>query len=38
MEAADASRRAIQVCESIDVRWLLEDMFAKLRRFASDGR
>jgi inosine-uridine nucleoside N-ribohydrolase len=36
MEAADASRRAIQVCESIDVRWLLEDMFAKLRRFADD--
>jgi inosine-uridine nucleoside N-ribohydrolase len=38
MEAADASRRAIQVCESIDVRWLLEDMFAKLRRFAAEGR
>ena len=36
MEAADASRRAIQVCESIDVRWLLKDMFAKLRRFADD--
>jgi inosine-uridine nucleoside N-ribohydrolase len=38
MEAADASRRAIRVCESIDVRWLLEDMFAKLRRFAAEGR
>jgi len=36
MEPVDASRRLIQVCESIDVRWLLEDMFAKLRRFAAD--
>lgn len=24
----------IRVCESMDIRWLLEDMFAKLRRFA----
>jgi purine nucleosidase len=34
MEPEDPNRRLIQVCESIDVRWLLEDMFAKLRRFA----
>jgi purine nucleosidase len=34
MEPADASRRTVLVCESIDVRWLLEDMFAKLRAFA----
>ncbi len=34
MEPEDAGRRLIRVCESIDVRWLLEDMFAKLRRFA----
>jgi len=24
----------IQVCEQVDVRFLLEDMFAKIRRFA----
>jgi inosine-uridine nucleoside N-ribohydrolase len=35
MAPADPSRRSIRVCETIDVRWLLEDMFAKLRRFAS---
>lgn len=34
MEPQDPDRRLIQVCDSIDVRWLLEDMFAKLRRFA----
>ncbi|NHI15735.1 nucleoside hydrolase [Microbacterium excoecariae] len=28
-------RREIPVCESMDVRWLLEDMFAKLRAFSS---
>ena len=26
-------RREIPVCESMDIRWLLEDMFHKLRRF-----
>jgi hypothetical protein len=26
-------RREIPVCESMDIRWLLEDMFQKLRRF-----
>jgi inosine-uridine nucleoside N-ribohydrolase len=34
MEPEDGSRRLIRVCDTIDVRWLLEDMFAKLRRFA----
>jgi purine nucleosidase len=34
MEPVDPNRRPIRVCESIDVRWLLEDMFAKLRRSA----
>ncbi len=33
MEPADPGRRLIRVCEHMDVRWLLEDMFAKLRRF-----
>lgn len=37
MEPEDPSRRLIRVCEHIDVRWLLEDMFAKLRRFAGEG-
>jgi purine nucleosidase len=37
MEPEDSSRRLIQVCETIDVRWLLEDMFAKLRRFAVES-
>jgi purine nucleosidase len=36
MEAADPDRRIIRVCETVDVRWLLEDMFAKFRRFAAD--
>ena len=36
MEPEDVSRRLIRVCQSVDVRWLMEDMFAKLRRFA-DG-
>jgi inosine-uridine nucleoside N-ribohydrolase len=35
MEPEDAARRLIRVCQSIDVRWLLEDMFAKLRKHAS---
>ena len=34
MIGEDTTRRPIRVCESIDVRWLLEDMFAKLRKFA----
>ncbi len=36
MEPEDRGRRLIRVCEHIDVRWLLEDMFAKLRRFAGN--
>jgi len=28
-----AGRREIPVCESMDIRWLLEDMFHKLRHF-----
>lgn len=36
MTGQDMTRRPIRVCESIDVRWLLEDMFAKLRKFAGD--
>jgi purine nucleosidase len=38
MEPVDTTRRAVLVCESIDVRWLLEDMFAKLRAFSEVGR
>ena len=38
MEPTDASRRRVLVCDAIDVRWLLEDMFAKLRAFAEAGR
>jgi inosine-uridine nucleoside N-ribohydrolase len=38
MEPVDASRRRVLVCDAIDVRWLLEDMFAKLRAFAEAGR
>ena len=30
------SGHPIQVCESVDVRFLLEDMFAKIRRFARE--
>jgi purine nucleosidase len=30
------SRHPIQVCESVDVRFLLEDMFAKIRKFARE--
>jgi len=38
MRPEDPGRRLIRVCESVDTRWLLEDMFAKLRRFADqDG-
>lgn len=37
MEPEDHARRAIRVCEAIDVRWLLEDMFAKLRSFAESA-
>jgi inosine-uridine nucleoside N-ribohydrolase len=37
MEAEDPGRRLIRVCERIDVRWLLEDMFAKLRLFAAEA-
>lgn len=37
MEPADPARRHIRVCETIDVRWLIEDLFAKLRRFALPG-
>jgi purine nucleosidase len=37
MEPEDATRKRIRVCEAIDVRWLLEDMFAKLRRFAEEA-
>jgi inosine-uridine nucleoside N-ribohydrolase len=29
------SGHPVQVCESVDVRFLLEDMFAKLRRFGA---
>lgn len=35
MKAEDPTRRLIRVCERIDVRWLLEDMFAKLIAFAA---
>ncbi|MFL0565958.1 nucleoside hydrolase [Microbacterium sp. 179-I 1D1 NHS] len=38
MLAGDADGRAIRVCESFDVRWLMEDMFAKLRAFHTSGR
>ncbi|MDF2578725.1 MAG: hypothetical protein K0S49_304, partial [Microbacterium sp.] len=31
----DASRR-IRVCEAVDTRWLIEDMFAKLRAFGRE--
>jgi purine nucleosidase len=31
----EPGRRPVLVCESIDTRWLLEDMFAKLRAFAA---
>jgi purine nucleosidase len=31
------SGHPIRVCESVDVRFLLEDMFAKIRRFATQG-
>lgn len=34
MEPEDSSRKPIRVMESIDTRWLLEDMFAKLRKNA----
>lgn len=37
MKPRDPSRRLIRVCETIDVRWLLEDMFSKLRRFAASA-
>lgn len=37
MAPEDPARRAIRVCERIDVRWLLEDMFAKLKRFGDPG-
>lgn len=33
MLSPEPGRREIPVCESIDVRWLLEDMFHKLRVF-----
>lgn len=36
MTGEDTTRRPIRVCESIDVRWLLEDMFAKLRKFSGN--
>ena len=29
----EPGRREIPVCESMDIRWLLEDMFAKLHKF-----
>lgn len=32
------SGQPVQVCESVDVRFLLEDMFAKLRRFGREHR
>jgi purine nucleosidase len=31
------SGHPVRVCESVDVRFLLEDMFAKIRRFARQG-
>ncbi len=31
------SNRPVSVCEYVDTRFLLEDMFAKIRRFAHDG-
>jgi hypothetical protein len=31
------SGHPVRVCESVDVRFLLEDMFAKIRRFGRDG-
>lgn len=34
MTGEDTTHRSIRACESFDVRWLLEDMFAKLRKFA----
>lgn len=37
MHPEDSTRRTIRVCESIDVRWLMEDMFAKLRNFAGSA-
>jgi hypothetical protein len=30
------SGHPIRVCESVDVRFLLEDMFAKIRKFARE--
>lgn len=30
-----ASERTVQVCEELDTRWLLEDLFAKIRRSAT---
>ena len=32
------SGHPIKVCESVDVRFLLEDMFAKIRRFGQDNK
>ncbi|WP_207455400.1 nucleoside hydrolase [Herbiconiux sp. SYSU D00978] len=33
MELVEAGRRVIRVCDAVDTRWLLEDMFHKFRRF-----
>ena len=34
---SDVANRTVRVCESLDTRWLLEDMFHKLARFARLG-
>ena len=31
------SGHPVRVCESVDVRFLLEDMFAKIRKFGRDA-
>ncbi|WP_221583487.1 nucleoside hydrolase [Microbacterium sp. G2-8] len=38
MREPEPGRREIPVCESIDTRWLMEDMFAKLRAFDAAQR
>jgi purine nucleosidase len=35
MVTEEMARRTIRVCEGVDVRWLMEDLFAKLRKFAA---
>ena len=35
--SGDVANRTVRVCESLDTRWLVEDMFHKLARFARLG-